>query len=452
MRGFNAIEPLVDEGLGNSSYLVDLGDGRALVIDPVRNPAPYERIAGSRHLTIAFTAETHLHADFVSGSCELASSGAEVIASAAGGRDFGHRGVRDGDEVDLGGLRLRAMATPGHTAEHMAYVLLDGDTPRALFTGGSLLVGSVARTDLVAAERTEALARAMYHSLHDHILTLPDDVAVYPTHGAGSFCAAPAGGERITTIGRERANNPLLAAPDEDTFVQMLTASLGSYPSYFARLAEVNRRGPRVYGRTPPLAQLSVDEVRKLARDGAELIDVRRGARFAEGHIPGAISIELRPAFATWLGWLAADDRPLVFIADDDQDREDLVAQTLKVGYESIAGELHGGMAAWRAAGGDEVGLSVIPAEDVVPGNVVDVRQASEYASGHMPGATPAELGSLLQAAIPDGDVTVMCAHGQRAMSAASLLQRAGHRGVSVASGGPEDWVRAGRGTLTSGD
>jgi len=221
---------LVDEGLGNSSYLVDLGDGRALVVDPERDPGPYLAAAQRRGLTVAYAAETHLHADFVSGSRELAAQGAQVLAAAAGGTGFPHRGLGDGDEADLGGLTLRALATPGHTPEHLAYLILDAGRPLALFSGGSLLVGAVARTDLIGPERTGELARALWRSLHERILTLPDDLPVFPTHGAGSFCSAPAGAERTTTIGREKAGNPLLAAPGEDAFVKMLLGGLGSYP------------------------------------------------------------------------------------------------------------------------------------------------------------------------------------------------------------------------------
>src|SRR6266481_1469547 len=232
---------LVDEGLGNSSYLIDLGDSRALAVDPARDPGPYMAAAGARRLTIDYAAETHLHADFVSGSRELAAGGAQVLAAAAGVTVFGHHGLGDGDEVDLGGLTLRALATPGHTPEHLSYLLLDAGRPRALFSGGSLLVQAVARTDLIAPERTEELARALWRSLHERILTLPDDLPVFPTHGAGSFCSAPAGAERTTTIGQEKPANPLLGAADEDAFVKMLLGGLGSYPPYFLRLGAVKR-------------------------------------------------------------------------------------------------------------------------------------------------------------------------------------------------------------------
>lgn len=448
------IVPFVDEGLGNSSYLVDLGDARALAVDPSRDPAPYVAEAERRGLAIAYSADTHLHADFVSGGRELAARGAEMIASSAGHREFPVHGLADGDEIDLGGLRLRALATPGHTAEHLTYLLLDGDTPMALFTGGSLIVGSVARTDLVAPERTEELSRALYRSLHAKLLDLPDDLAVYPTHGAGSFCTAPAGAERITTIGRERATNPMLAAPDEDTFVRSLIDNLGSYPEYFRRMAAINRHGARVYGSLPPLRQLSVDDVRRHMAEGAVIVDVRPAARFATSHIPGALSISLRMSFGTWLGWIVPENAQLVFVVDDDQDRADLVRQTLKVGYENIAGELEGGMTAWRAAGGAEQQVPRVPVSMVDGGApLVDVRQASEYAQGHVPGAELHELGSLSHdiASLPPRPFTVMCQHGDRATTAASIVQRAGRTDVSIAAGSATEWATTGGRTLEVG-
>jgi len=433
---------LVDEGLGNSSYLVDLGNGRALALDPERDPGPYLAAAEQHGLAIAYSVETHLHADFVSGSRELAARGAQVLASAAGGIEFPHRGLDDGDEVDLGGLTLRALATPGHTPEHLSYLLLDDRRPIGLFSGGSLLVGSVARTDLIAPERTESLARALWRSLHERILTLPDDLPVYPTHGAGSFCSAPVGGERTTTIGAEKRANPLLAAPDEDAFVKLLLAGLGSYPTYFLRMREVNRQGPTVYGPvTCALPALSVDQVRPLLDAGATLVDVRPIASFAGGHIPGALSIELRPAFATWLGWLAEPERDLVFVLDPDQDRVDLVRQAHNVGYERLVGELAGGMAAWESARLPVDRISLVAAAEMT-GPVLDLRQNSEFEAGHVPSALHVELGALTDA-FDAGGITVMCGHGERAMTGASLLARAGRRGVVVALGGPDDWAVA---------
>src|SRR5512133_3514324 len=445
------IHPVVDEGLGNSAYVVELGDARALVIDPARDPTPYLALARWRRLQIAYAAETHLHADFLTGSRELATAdGAHVLAPRASRLGFAHRGLEDGQEVDLGGLTLRTLATPGHAPEHVSYLLLDGRRPLALFSGGALLVGTVARTDLAGPELTEPLARAAYRSLHQRLLSLPDELAVYPTHGAGSFCAAPAGDARTTTIGAERRYNRLLAAPDEDAFVTELLASFGSYPPYFLRLRDRNRVGPELLGadwRVLPL--LSTDRVQQHLTGGGPVVDARPVAAFAAGHIPGALSIALRPAFASWLGWLVDDTRPLVFVLDEDQDRGELARQCRTIGYDHLVGELAGGMAAWRAAGLPQAQLPLVEAEQLgdQPALVLDVRQASEVADGHLPGAVTVELGALagdrLSAQLPEGPVTVMCSHGERAMTAASLLERAGRQDLRVALGGFYEWQPA---------
>jgi hydroxyacylglutathione hydrolase len=445
------IHPVVDEGLGNSAYVVELGDGRALVIDPARDPTPYLKLARWRRLQIAYAAETHLHADFLTGSRELAAAdGAQVLASRASRLGFAHRGLEDGEEVDLGGLTLRVLATPGHAPEHVSYLLLDGGRPLALFSGGALLVGTVARTDLAGPELTEPLARAAYQSLHQRLLPLPDELAVYPTHGAGSFCAAPVGDQRTTTVGAERRHNRLLAAPDEDAFAAELLASFGSYPPYFLRLRERNRVGPELLSadwRILPLR--STGQVRQHLAGGGVLVDARPVAAFAAGHIPGALSIALRPAFVSWLGWLVDDTRPLVFVLDEDQDRGELARQCRTIGYDHLLGELTGGMAAWQAAGLPQAQLPLVKAEQLgdQPALVLDVRQASEVAEGHVPGAAAVELGALagnpLPAELPEGPVAVMCSHGQRAMTAASLLERAGRQDLRVVLGGPEDWRHA---------
>jgi glyoxylase-like metal-dependent hydrolase (beta-lactamase superfamily II) len=450
------IHPVVDEGLGNSAYVVELGDGRALVVDPARDPTPYLKLARWRRLQLAYTAETHLHADFLTGSRELAAAaGAEILAPRASRLGFAHRGLENGEEVDLGGLALRTLATPGHAPEHVSYLLLDTGRPRALFSGGALLAGGVARTDLASPELTEPLARAAYRSLHQRLLPLPDDLGVHPTHGAGSFCSAPGAGERSTTIGAERRHNRLLAAPDEDAFVAELLAGFGSYPPYFLRLRDRNRAGPELLGSDwQVLPLVSTGQVRARVAGSAVLVDVRPVAAFAAGHIPGALSIALRPQFASWLGWLLDDAQPLVFVLDEDQDRGELVRQCRTIGYDHLVGELAGGMAAWLAAGLPVARLPVVQAErlDDQPGVVLDVRQASEVADGHLPGAVAVELGALagnrLPAELPDGPVTVMCGHGERAMTAASLLARAGHKDLRVVLGGPKEWQRATRGAL----
>ncbi|MEV6923914.1 rhodanese-like domain-containing protein [Dactylosporangium sp. NPDC051485] len=445
--------PLVDKGLGNSAYLVDLGDGRALAVDPCRDLRALRAAAGRRGLTVAYAADTHLHADFLSGAVQLGhDQDAVVLAAAAGGRAFPHRGVGDGDEVDLGGLRLRALATPGHTDEHLAYLLLDGDRELGVFTGGSLIVGSAARTDLLGADRAEELARAQYRSLR-RLTGLPDATAVWPTHGAGSFCSAPSGAERTTTIGAEKATNSLLAAGDEDTFVRQLLASPGTYPAYFDRLAERNRRGPSVLAGTPPLPALDPGAVRALLAGGGWVVDARPAADFAAGHVPGALSIPLRAQFATWLGWLVPDDATIAVLVNPGQDLDDLVWQAAKVGYERLAGHLAGGMDAWLAAGHQHRTTPFVPAARTAPGRYLDVRQRTEFGAGHVPGALNVELGALAGHALEaPGGVVVACGHGERAMTAASVLERAGHTGVTVLDGGPADYAAAHGLRLVDGD
>lgn len=438
--------PLVDTALGNSAYLVDLGDGRGLAVDASRDLRTLRRAAAERGLTVTFAADTHLHADFLSGSRQLSVDGATVVASAAGHRQFPHRAVVEGDEVDLGGLSLRAMASPGHTDEHLSYVLLDGSTPLGVFTGGSLIVGAAARTDLVDPSRAEELARAQYGSIGRLLDLLPDDTAVYPTHGAGSFCAAPPTADRTTTIGRERAMNPLLASRSEDEFVSRLLAAQGSFPSYFLRLAELNRHGPALLRGTQSLVQLDVPAVMSAFASGAQLIDARTTEAFAESHIPGATSIELRDAFATWLGWLVDPARPIVFVRDPDQDADEILWQALKIGLDTSLGELAGGMIAWRSAGQPVSAIPLASVETFANARVLDIRQGDEFASGHVPGAIHVELGALQAKlhSLPTGPLAVMCGHGERAMTAASLLEQHGRRDVAVLHGaGAADWSEA---------
>lgn len=434
--------PLVDEGLGNTAWLVDLGDGRALAVDASRDLRALREAAAARRLRIAFAADTHLHADFVTGALDLARSGATLLASAAGARQYPHTGLREGDEIDLGGPTLQAVATPGHTDEHLSYLLLDGPRPVGVFTGGSLIVGAAARTDLVSEQRTEELTRAQWRSLQ-RLATLPDHVQVWPTHGAGSFCAAPPGAERSSTIGQEKARNPLLRSGSEDAFVAALLAGLGSHPAYFRRLGEVNRRGPAPVGVT--LAAQRPHKAAALLAAGAVAIDVRPVADFAAGHVPGALSIALRDVFATWLGWTADGETPLLLVRDPAQDLDEIVWQARKIGYDKLGSELAGGMAAWQSAGLPVHTTELVEAGQLGGRPVVDVRQRSEFAAGHLPDAVNVELGAIADGAadLVRPGAAVMCGHGERAMTAASLLERAGQPNTAVVVGGPDDWAEA---------
>jgi glyoxylase-like metal-dependent hydrolase (beta-lactamase superfamily II)/rhodanese-related sulfurtransferase len=435
-----------DPGLGNASYLVDLGEGRALAVDACLDLRGLRREAGRRGLEIAFAADTHLHADFLSGAVQLAASeGARVLASRSGGRDFPHQGLADGDEVDLGGLVLRAIGTPGHTDEHVAYLLLDGDRELGVFTGGSLIVGSAARVDLVDPGRTEELARAQFHSLR-RLAELGDHLALWPTHGGGSFCSTAASGAGlVSTIGAERATNPLLQAPDEESFVDLMLGTLGSHPPYFHRLGEVNRRGPAVVREDPTLRPIPAAEVRTLVASGAEIVDVRPITSFAAAHPPGAVSIPLRPAFASWLGWLVPHDKPIVVLREPDQDPDELLWQALKIGHDNIRGEVAGGIDGWQAEGLPVEATPLVGPDEIGRERILDIRQRSEYAAGHVPGAVHVELGQVADRSseLAPAATVVMCGHGERAMGAASLLARAGMDDVRVLLGGPGDVARA---------
>lgn len=432
------IASFVNEGLGHSSYVVDLGDGTALVVDPARLPTAQVEHVAAAGLVVAYTADTHTHADYISGSPDLAAGGATFLAPAAARLDRAYRGLIDGDVVEMGRYTFEVVATPGHTPDHLAYLLSDDDGPVALFSGGSLMVGTVGRTDLLGDEHREALAHDLYRALRDRVLTLPDDLAVYPTHGAGSFCSAPGGGDRTTTIGHERTSNPLLSM-DEDDFVTNLLSGLGSFPDYFWRLPAVNQHGLPLHETVPALVPLTVEDVDRLVADGGVVVDARAVTEFAVGHIPGSLSIELRAVFASWLGWLTTPEQPIVIVLDDAQDEGDLVRQALTIGQDSLAGRLDGGLDAWVAVG-RRVETTELIEPDAIDRPLLDIRQDNEFNVGHVPGAAHIELGALPDTTVPAGPVATMCGRTERAMTAASVLQRAGHLDVAVLRGGFTGW------------
>jgi hydroxyacylglutathione hydrolase len=444
------VRTFVDEGLGHSSYLVDVGDGSAAIIDPPRFPTEHLSEAASRGLVPRWTIDTHSHADYVTGSPALAAGneGITFAAPAASRLATPHFGLHDDDRVPLApGVALRAIATPGHTPDHHAYLLERDGAAVALFSGGALMVGTVGRTDLCGPDLTESLARDMFHSLR-RFEDLPDGLPVYPTHGNGSFCSAAGGTSRTTTLGRERATNALLRIDDEDAFVEALVSGLGSFPAYFYQLPELNRRGPRRFDAIPDLERLDVDEVERRLVDGATVIDTRPVVDFAAAHVPGSISNALRPAFGSMLGWIVALDRPIVIVAGDAQDRTEIMRQCLDIGHDTILGELAGGVDAWRASGRTITGIPLVGPDEIV-GAVLDVRLRSEFDDGHLPDAVNVELGSLAATEIRDGPITVMCGHGERAMTGASMLAARGHRDVNVLHGGPDEWATRTGSSLT---
>jgi hydroxyacylglutathione hydrolase len=437
------VHEFVDEGLGHSSYVIDLGDSSAALVDPPRFPIAQESLVTALGLRLLWTMDTHSHADYVTGSPALAArSGATFIAPAASRLESPHRPVGDREHVSLAeGLELVALATPGHTPDHHAYALFEGGTPMALFSGGSLMVGTVGRTDLCGPDLAVPLAHEMFTALR-RFDDLPGELKVYPTHGAGSFCSAPGASQRTSTLDHERTTNPLFSITDEDEFVGRLVAGFGTFPTYFARLPELNRLGPVRYDSLPHLTALNPEDVDRHVASGGIVVDARPVAAFSAGHVPGSLSNTLRPVFASWLGWLVEPQRPLVFVLDDGQDRDDLVRQCLDVGHELLVGELAGGVDAWCDSGRT---INSIPLVDPagMSGQVIDVRQANEYATGHVPGAVNIELGAVSHTAVTSGTVTVMCGHGERAMTGGSILVATGRDDVLVLDGGPDTWTTA---------
>lgn len=437
------IHEFVDEGLGHSSYVIDLDGRTAAIIDPPRFPIAHEQLADELGVEIAWTIDTHSHADYVTGSPGLvARRGAVFVAPAASNLASPHLPVIDGEVVEPAPqITLTALATPGHTPDHHAYVLTAHGRATALFSGGSLMVGTVGRTDLCGPDLAVPLAHEMFRGLR-RFDTLPDTLAVYPTHGAGSFCSAPGASQRTSTLAHERDTNPLFSIRDEDTFVEQLVAGFGTFPTYFARLPEVNRLGPARYDSLPTLAALTPDDVERHLAAGGVVVDGRPAAAFSAGHVPSSLSNTLRPVFASWLGWLVEPDQRLVFILENDQDRADLVRQCLDVGHEHLVGELAGGIGAWTGSGRPVASIPFVDVNDMT-GSIIDVRQANEYATGHVPGARNVELGRIPAVEATGGPVTVMCGHGERAMTGASLLVRRGHHDVVVLDGGPDTWSSA---------
>ena len=452
------IEPFVDEGLGNSAYLVGSRAAKvAAMVDPLRDVDGYLDSAKALGVAITHVVDTHLHNDFVTGAREIAArTGAQVGASAEAGVEFDHTSLKEGDLLRLGDVSIGVIASPGHTPEHIALTATEpgAKAPSVLFSGGALIVGGAARTDLLGHDLTEPLARRLYHTIHDKLLALPDSVVLCPTHGAGSFCAAPAVDERTSTIGMERVRNPLCQSQTEDEFVARALEGLPSYPVYFRELRPVNRRGPKVLGRLPDPTPLPPPEVKAWVDRGGAVLDVRRAVAFAEGHIPLAYGIALDAPLVTWAGWLIPFGTPLVLVADDPKVREEAVRELIRIGYDDFHGYLAGGMAAWRAAG---FSLEAVPRiraadlhEQITEGDapiVLDVRSDGEWEDGHIPGAVHFENGRLPfeDLALPkDRPIVVHCSVRNRSMAGISVLARRGYRNLTLMDGGFRDWSRAG--------
>lgn len=435
------IEVFVTPGLGDNSFLVVSGDEAALV-DPQRDAWRFVEAARRRGARIRYVLETHVHNDYVSGAREAQeATGAEIVAPAKGGYAFPHRGVSEGDEVTVGELSFRAWDTPGHTFEHVSWALHASgtETPEAVFSGGSLLVGSAGRTDLLGPQHVDELTRLQFRSVQ-RFRALPDHVRLMPTHGAGSFCVSTLpSAERVSTIGAERAGNGALLAQDETTFVHRQLSGLMEYPRYYAHMGPMNRRGPEVFGELPRPAALSPEQVAALLETGTLVVDGRERADFAAAHIPGSINIELNEGFGTYVGWIVPFDAPHVLVLPDPVDASlaEAVAQLIRVGYERTVGYLVGGIEAWQEDGRETRSYPLATTGDLRrrlaagdPPRVLDVRQPGEWNSeGIIPGSLLTFVGDLpdLLPGLPRGEeLWVLCTNGHRASIAASLLDREG--------------------------
>ncbi len=458
------IEIFRTPGLGDSSYLVVSGS-EAAIVDPQRDGWRFVDAATRSGVRIRAVLETHVHNDYVSGALEIrAATAAEIVAPARGRYEFQHRRVEEGDFVEIGGHRLTCLETPGHTREHVAWQLTDihapGADPIAVFSGGSLLAGSVGRTDLAGASETAALTRAQYRSIR-RLAALPGSVRLLPTHGGGSFCSGRpgvSGSEAGSTIELERAGNQLLQIDDLEVFSRNLLGNLSVVPGYSASIATINRTGPRLLGGPPSPAALTPADVARLSASGAWIVDTRDRMAFANAHVQGSINVEGSGSFASYVGSVVPFDAPIVLIVPGSSATvaADLALELARIGYEHVLGALHGGIERWVSVGRPVVQYPAFPVATLIAetpspdaGPILDVRQPAEWRDGVIPGSTtisladlPARVSEIAYSASRAGaQVTVVCQSGGRAAVAASLLERAGISVRLVASGGARDWL-----------
>lgn len=434
-------------GLGDTTYLF-AHNGVGVVIDPQRDIDRFLDAAVREGLRVAYVLETHLHNDYVSGGRELArEAGAGLVLPAGSGAAYDHIPAFHLEDIEgVDGVRIRPIHTPGHTPEHVSYLILIDDQPVALFSGGSLLVGSAGRSDLLGTTRARQLSILQYGSL-SRLAKLPDEVGLFPTHGEGSFCASTCAGRTTSTIGREKQENPVLAYPDAPSFADGQLAGLGPYPRYYAQMGPINTLGPT------PIPRRSITELdpREVADRGqhVRVVDARPRSAYAAGHVPGAIGVELADDFGTWVGWVLPFNAPIILVLNvlnADQDADEAIVQLARIGFDDVRGVMRG-MQGWVRSNLPTASFETVDArafaEAVATGaasQVLDVRTPAEWESGHIPGSVhrfAPELAELAPAELPASDnVWVACASGFRASIAAGLLERHGHRPVVLLEGG----------------
>lgn len=455
-------------GLAIASYVVgDERTGEAAVIDPTRDVAEYVQYARENSLHIHHILETHVHADFVSGSRELKARLRDepiIHASGMGGQEwtppYADHVVKDGDTFDMGSVRLQAIYTPGHTPEHVSWALYDEsrskDTPWVLFTGDFLFVGDVGRPDLLGEKERGTLAHQLYASLFQRLAGVPDITEIFPAHGAGSLCGKAISSRRSSTVGFERRFNPALESKAEEQWVRDLMADMPLAPPYFQRMKKVNREGPPILGvELPGQRRWSVKDVYHQVCERCLIVDVRSKEAFAAAHIPGAINIPVGPNLPTWAGWVLPYDHPTMIVLDDPAEMADVTTHLIRVGFDDVRGYLEGGIDAWETSGYPLSTLITMSVQDLNQFvardrrslTILDVRTEKEWNAGHIEGAVHIHGGQLQErfADVPrDKPVAVVCGSGYRASIAASFLKREGYESVYNVIGGMTAWKAAG--------
>ena len=444
-------------GLAHYSYMVWSG-GQAAVVDPKRDFDTYVEFAKARDLKITHILETHIHADYASGAKELAqATGAELWLSPYDkGEDFEvqfpHREFADGSEFQLGDVLIKSVHTPGHTPEHLSFLLHDmarGKFPMALLSGDFLFVGSLGRPDLLGEAAKLKLAEQLYDSVYKRIVALPDGVEVHPAHGAGSMCGAGMSDRPQSTLGYERLANQYFGMNERSKFIEHILATVPPFPDYYRRMKRVNSDGAKTLGGIPGGTALTAQQFRALAESPeAIVIDLRKPDAFGAGHIPGAINIGAAPAFAMWAAWVVPYDRPILLAGDDASDLETTRRALVRVGLDDVRGYLAGGMKAWTEAGFATAQLPQISVDElrgrIAQGAfVLDVRTKNEWNAGHieqaqwlMAGDLPKHVDELPR----DKTIHVICGTGYRSSISTSVLRRAGFKEVVNVTGGMSAW------------
>ncbi len=434
-------------GLGDATYLVSY-EGRGLIVDPQRDIDRFLDWMAEGDVDLRWVLETHLHNDYVSGGVVAAEkSGAELVLPAAAAPLYRHTPAFHHEDLGDDHLAIRPIHTPGHTPEHTSYLLIVEGEPVAVFSGGSLLVGSAGRPDLLGIERADSLARLQYQSVR-RLAELPDRVGLYPTHGEGSFCTVSGAGQTTSTIAEEKVTNPVLAYDDVDSFVAGQLAILQPYPAYYRHMGPANLvGGSAIPGHEMPI--LSAESVADLLGE-AEIVDIRQRNAYAAGHVPGSLGIELRDDFGVWTGWLVDIDTPIVLVADSDQDVAEARLQLARIGYDRLLGVMYG-IESWLDAGRQVVSHEVRDrdrfAADIDSGAwTLDVRAPAEWETGHLSGSHHVYVPDLATHRFDDlgpGDkVWVVCGTGYRANIAAGILERKGLDPVLLAEGGVAELIQ----------